>query len=219
MEDLDTGPLMVQEPLESDPCKVPVGSHIGVLVQLLAALLGRLHVEVLMKLLCELHGGFAHDGPRQDRGGLALADLHSTLEGWVHTEMPVVGSVEVVPAGVVEVGPAEVVEVGPAELVEVGPAGVVPEVQVGLVELVPSGLVELVPVGLVEVGPAGVVEVGPAGVVEMGPAGLVEVVSAGDSGLPDGLLAPGSLPPSYIFLAADLSTSLRIQLPLYYTGG
>ena len=177
MEDLDTEPLMVQEPLESDHCEVPVGSHNGVLVQLLAAILGRLHVEILMKLLCELHGGLAHDGPRQDRGGLALADLRSTLEGRVHTGMPVVGSVE--DPGLLDV------------LVEV-----VPEVQVGLVELVPAGLVEVGSLGVVEVGSAGVVEVGSAGVVEVGSAGAVKMGSAGDSGLPGGFLAPGSLPPS-----------------------
>ena len=141
MKDLDTEPLLVQEPLESDHCEVLVGSHIGVLVQLPAALLGRLPVEVLMKLLCELHGGLAHDGSMQVRGGLALADLRSILEGRVHTGMPVVGSVE--DPGLLE-GLAEVV-----------PEGLVGLVHEDLVELVPAGLVEVVPAGLVLVGSVG----------------------------------------------------------------
>ena len=178
VEDLDTEPLLVQEPLESDHCEVLVGSHIGVLVQLPAALLGRLPVEVLMKLLCELHGGLAHDGSMQVRGGLALADLRSTLEGRVHTGMPVVGSVE--DPGLLE-GLAEVV-----------PEGLVEVVHVGLPEVVPEGLVEVVHAGLLEVVSEGLVEV----LVELVPAGLVLVGSVGDSGLPESLLAPGSLAPS-----------------------
>ena len=200
MEDLDAEPLMVQKPLESDPFEVPVGSHIGVLVRLLAAHLGHLLVEVLMQLFHDLHGGLAHGGPRQDRGGLVLADLR-ILEGWVHTEMPVLGSVEIVPAGVLEVGTAAgLVEVGPAEVVpagvlEVGPAAGL--VELGLAEVVPAGVLEVgpdevVPAGVLEVGPA---EVVPAGVLEVVPAEVVPEVFAGDSGS-GGLLAQGLPAPS-----------------------
>ena len=214
VKDLDTEPLLMQEPLESDHCEILVGSHIGVLVQLPAVLLARLSAEVLMKLPMKL--------PSQVHGEQALADLHSTLEVRVYSGMPVAGSVEgpglfeglaeAVPEGLVEVVHVGLPEVVPEGLVEVVHAGLLEVVSEGLVEV----LVELVPAGLPEVVPEGLVEV----LVELVSAGLVLVWSVGDSGLPESLLAPGSLAPSYICLVdpwdLGLSTSLIVRLQLRY---
>ena len=122
--------------------------------------------------------------------------------------MSVAGSVE---------GLVEVVHIG---LPGVALEGLVGVVHVGLPEVVSEGLVEvlveLVPAGLHEVVPEGLVEV----LVELVSAGLVLVGSVGDSGLPESLLAPGSLAPSYICLVdpwdLGLSTSLKVRLQLRY---
>ena len=100
--------LLLQELLESDHGEVHAGSHIGVLVllhtgvqaglmehhawllvQLHAALLGRLPDGVLVSLLCELHEGLVHDGSIKVHEGLVLVDLHSKLLGQVHAGLPV----------------------------------------------------------------------------------------------------------------------------------
>ena len=100
---------LLEELLDLAPCEVYAGFHTGVLVllhsgvqagllehhswflvQLHAALLGRLPDGVLVKPLCELHEGLVLDGSMKVHEGLVLVDLHSKLLGQVHAGLPVV---------------------------------------------------------------------------------------------------------------------------------